>query len=133
MPTNYCPGDSVVCKIGYGKIVELDSKDFEFTQPLYIICFSDSGYIVLVPQDVHLRDSFTLTDRHCTLLHIGKKFAGGEAYYINDDHIVSVRTRMTGLCCMKCYEPYEYAEVNRIDENGNGALLCWSCRTYKYH
>lgn len=133
MPTNYCPGDSVICKIGYSKILEAHSKDFEFTQPLDIICLSAYGYVLLIPSDIHITNSFTLTDKHCKDFGIGKKFSGGEAHYIDDDHIVSIRSRMTGLCCMKCYEPYEYAEVNRIDENGNGALLCWSCRTYKYH
>ena len=133
MPTNYCPGDSVVCKIGYSKILEANTKDFEFTQPLDIICLSDAGYIVLVPQTVHLTDSFTLTDKHCKIFGVGIKFADGEGYYISDDHIVSMRNRMTGLCCMKCNESYEYAEVNRIDANGHGALLCWSCRQYPFY
>jgi hypothetical protein len=133
MGTNFYPGDSVVCKVGYGKILEINSKDFEFTHSFDIICFSDQGYILLIPQDMYLVDSFPLALQHCKVFGLDKKFVGGEAHYISDEHILSVRSRMTGLCCMKCHEPYEYAEVNRIDENGNGALLCWVCRAYPYH
>lgn len=128
MPTNYTPGDEIICKVGYNKILDANSKDFEFTQPFDIICLSDSGYIILVSQSIHLTDSFTLTSKHCNIFKLNKKFIDGEAYYINDDHVVSVRSRMTGLKCNICEVFYEMAEPN----DGNN-LICWSCRNYKFY
>jgi len=102
VPTNYTPGDEIICKVGYNKILDANSKDFEFTQPFDIICLSDSGYIILVSQSIHLTDSFTLTSKHCNIFKLNKKFIDGEAYYSHDDHVVSVRSRMTGLNCDIC-------------------------------
>lgn len=133
MTTNYHPGDCIVCKIGYSKILGADSKNFEYTQPFDIICVVDTNYLILVPQDIHLVGSFTLTAKHCKKFNIDKKFSDAETCFISDDDVVSVRSRMTGLCCSKCAIRYEYAEINRFDADGNGILVCWLCKSYPHY
>lgn len=129
----YSTGDAVICKIGYGKVLLADDSAFELAKEFSIACPCDNGYLILLPSDLYLQCSFVLNVQDCKDFGLPKKFVGGTVHYITDDHVLALRNRMTGLSCMKCHEYFEYAEVNRIDENGKGALICWHCRMYPHY
>lgn len=129
----YSAGDTVICKIGYGKVLLANDTDYERAKEFSIVCGCDSGYLILLPGDLYLKNSFNLNDEDCKEFGLAKKFIGGTVHYISDDHVLALRNRMTGLSCMKCNEYFEYAEVNRIDENGKGAMICWRCRSYPFY
>lgn len=129
--TLYSFGDIVLCKVNLNKIVGANATKFDNTHHFDIICPCDRGYLILVPSTVILTNSFVLTARDCVDFNIPYKFMKATSYFINDDHVVSLINKMTGLCCAVCKEYFAQAEVNRIDKNGKGILVCWSCRTYK--
>ena len=128
----YSKGDCVICKVYYGKLVQADSQKFEVLQHFDIVCICEEGYLLLVPRDLYLKNSFVLTDRDCKTFSIPIRFVDGIVHHANDKHIVSLRSQMNGLCCHKCNEFNEYGEVNRIDENGHGIYICYLCRINNY-
>lgn len=129
----YSPGDTVLCKVGFSKIVGSNANQFECTHHFDVICSCDRGYLVFVPATVNLTNAFCLTAKDCRDFDIPYKFMGGNAHFINRDHVVSVVNRMTGLACSMCKEYYEHAEINRLDKDGKGILVCWSCRNYRHY
>ncbi len=132
MPTTYNAGDCITCKVSYGVILKQAEKDYEYTQPFDIVCVVEHQYLILVPADIHITGSFTLTKKLCKEFGAETKFSDSEAIFIDDYNVVSVRSRMTGLPCSICDTRYEHAEVNRVDADGHGILVCWNCRHYPY-
>lgn len=128
----YTIGDSVICKVGHGKILHAEAKGYELSRAFDIIALCDSGYLVFVPQNLYLKNSFALEARDCRVYGIAEKFAGDHAHFINETHIVSVQSRMRGYACAKCATWSDYAEINRLDADGRGIFLCWSCRNYRF-
>jgi hypothetical protein len=129
----YSPGDIVFCKIGYGKVLLADDKEYEVVKDFSIVCICDSGYLIFLPNDVYLKNSFALSKHDCKEFSLAKKFLDSTVHYISDEHVVALRNRLTGLACMKCHEHFEYAEVNRLDQDGKGTLICWRCRSYPFY
>lgn len=128
----YTIGDTITCKIDLGKILEQDAEEFEQIHKFDIVCFCGSGYLILVPQALFLKNSFTLTNRDIKDFDILPRFKDGLVHFIRDNHIVGLQKRLQGLRCFKCGEWQEFGEINRLDDNGHGILICWSCRTYPY-
>jgi hypothetical protein len=133
--TLFCIGDVVLCKITFdGKLARSVSIEFDRTYPFYIICLYEkvqqAGYLLLVPRDIYLAKSWTLTPKDCKELELLPKFIGSDVVFAVDKHITSIQHRMTGLCCDKCNIFCEYSEVNRLDKDGKGIYVCWSCRSY---
>lgn len=130
---DYSLGDTVICKATYdGKLLAADAADFETIASFYIICDFDNIYLTLIPPDLYLANSFVITARDCKEFKLHSKFVGSAVHYIRPEHIVSIKTRLTGLFCIKCNEYYDMAEANYFDENGKGVLICWRCRTYPH-
>lgn len=133
MPSLYCPGDNVLCKLKDDNLVYASATSFDETHPFDIICLKENGYLILVPQDFCLLSSYEIKARDCRQLDLEDKFADSQVAYITDYHVVSLRFKMTGMTCHRCNEHNEYGEVNRISEaTGKGIFLCFLCRTYIY-
>lgn len=128
--STYYPGDTISCKIGYGKLYYSTSTEHERTCNFDIVCVCEEGYLVLVPAYMFMKNSFELSKTDCKDYGAPIKFLGSAVHYVGDDHIVGLVHRMTGLQCIKCKEHHDFAEVNRLDENGHGVLICWNCRNY---
>jgi hypothetical protein len=131
--TTYCPGDVVKCKTNFGRLVWANDSDYDSVVCLYIITTCDSGYLTLVPRSAFMANSLILTKFDCRDLKIDDKFIGEEAHYINDNHVMGVHHKYSGLQCCVCDELFPHAEPNRIDDYGQPTLICWSCRTYPHY
>lgn len=128
--SNYSPGDVVSCKVGYGKVYFATSTKYERTQNFDIVCSCEEGYIVLVPSYLFLKNSFELSEADCKEYGVPSKFVGGTVHFVSDDHIVTLVSKLTGIECASCNTFFEFAEVNRLDKDGHGILICWNCRNY---
>lgn len=122
----------MLCKIAYGKLEYAGTTEFETKHSFDIICVCEQGYLLLVPTDLFMKNSFIISERDCKTFKIHKRFKDGVAHFAGDEHIIKLVRRFSGLTCMSCHEHYEYSEVNRIDDAGHGALICWYCRRYPY-
>lgn len=125
----YSAGDRIACKVGYGQIFPVGAAEFEIIRHFDIVCECDGGYLILVGNNIYLSSSFALSAKDCRLLRLPTKFIDGVVHPITDDHVVGLVQKMTGLACYACGEYAEFAEVNSLDENGKGILICYLCRS----
>jgi hypothetical protein len=123
------PGDTVVCRIRNGIIIDTRDEEWENEAIFDIICIYGDGYLIYVPAGICLKDQITLTKENFIKFNADKKFIGSEIYYITDYRIVKVHSKIDGICCNKCGEFYRYAASNQDD----GTFTCWSCRNYKFY
>lgn len=128
--SSYSPGDVVSCKVDYGKICYATSNKYEHTQSFDIVCACEEGYLVLVPMSLFLKNSFELSEADCKDYKVPLRFVGGNVHFIGDDHVVSLVSKLTGVECVSCKIWCEWGEINRLDKNGHGILVCWKCRMY---
>lgn len=131
MVTNHGAGDTVTCKITYnGKLALRAARDYERTHNFYIICLYDEGYLLLVPSDLYLKNSFILTAKECRKLGLPEKFVDTDVLVALDKHVVSVQTKMTGVHCVKCNAFAEFGDTNRVGNDGKYVFVCWNCIHY---
>jgi len=124
----FAPGDTVSCKVGYDKIAHALSDEFEIIHNFDIVCSCDEGYLIYVPRDLFLLNSFELTAKDCKTFKIPLKFKDCKVHFISEGHIVSLVCKLTGLSCNKCNEYYPFASPNSIN-----IFICWSCRNYPFY
>lgn len=126
---NECnPGDTVSIKIKNGLIVNQYDDHYEQILTVEIICLMDEGYLVHIPQDLYLQNSFFITKENHQEYKIPIQFLDAQAHYISGNHIYEVRSRLDGAKCARCDE-----WVNMAGETVWGEpFVCFLCRTYKW-
>lgn len=124
----YSSGDTIVCKIWQDRIVYSTAVEYETKQHFDIICLCDEGYLVLVPADLFIKNSFILETHNYVKYGAMKKFIGAQVHYITDNHIVELKSVLQGYFCARCNEFYDFSEINDLDNNGKGIYICYLCR-----
>ena len=74
---NHCsPGDRVVCKVKDGKIVNIYDDSVLDTQIFDIIVKYNEEYLVYIPLNLYIKNSFLITPENNKHYGVGKKFVG---------------------------------------------------------
>jgi hypothetical protein len=121
------PGDSVVCRVKLGVVVNL-FEEWDEEVIFDIVSVHSEGYMINVPENVYLKDTIYLTKENYSKFSVDKKFVGATVYYTTDMRIVRVYKKIDGMCCGVCKTFNSMAEPNQPDKK---SFICWSCRNYK--
>lgn len=124
------PGDSVVCHIKDGSIVNIYDEKWDDTRVFDIVSLYEEGYMVYIPISVIIKESISLTEANYKKFNASKKFVDSTVCYITDYRVISVHRKLDGLCCIKCGCFCSMAEPNQPD---NKSLICWGCRKYPFY
>lgn len=128
--TTLGPGDRVLCRIKDGKISNVYETVWDDTQAFDIISVVNDNYVIYVPQDMALKQTFILDKAHYKQFGAPAKFIGSTVCIINEHEIISVHSKLDGTCCSKCNEFIPMGAPAKKDE----PFVCWNCTTYpKYH
>lgn len=130
MSTKLSPGDRVVCLVSAGAIINVYDDRWSDEYIFDIVCTYEGGYLIKVPSELvfKLRDSILIDNSNFDKFGADKRFIGDLVYYITDHKILSIYSKIDGMCCNKCQEFYPMAEANQE----NGTMVCWNCRKYPF-
>lgn len=126
--TPFGVGDRVICLILGRDIVSSGIGKFDRKVILEIISLYADGLLVFIPKGIRLDDCIDITKANADKFGVAKRFIGSRCFYITEHKVVSIYSRMDGMCCKRCQDFYPMASPNQED----GTMLCWLCRTYKY-
>jgi hypothetical protein len=128
--TQLSPGDRVICRIKDGKISNVYEATWDDTQVFDIISIVNDNYIIYVPIDYPLKQTFILDKAHYKQFNAPIKFIDSTVCIINEHEIVGVHSKLDGMCCSKCGE---FISMGAPAKSGD-PFICWGCKTYpKYH
>jgi formylmethanofuran dehydrogenase subunit E len=120
------PGDKILCYLKDGKIVSVYETGSIAKEIFEIICLYEEGYLIYVPDDIHLLDAIHIDSGNYKYYNLDMKYIDSSVYYISDYKIAGIHDRIDGMRCRKCKDFFPMAEPNME----NGTLLCWQCRKY---
>jgi hypothetical protein len=124
--TQLSPGDRVICRIKDGKISNVYEATWDDVQVFDIISVVNDNYIIYVPQDMALKQTFVLDKAHYKQFNASAKFIDSTVCIINEHEIIDVYSKLDGQCCSKCNEFISMAEPSKTAES----FICWSCKKY---
>lgn len=124
------PGDQVICYLKDGHIVSVYDNEWQDKSIFDIVSLYEEGYMLYVSEDIRLIDAILLTKTNYTKFNADKKFIGSYIYYITDHKIVSIYSKLDGICCIKCETFCRMAEPNQPDGR---SFICWNCVKYPHY
>jgi hypothetical protein len=125
--TKLKPGDRVDCRVKASTIVS-PYKSYDEIRTFEIVAIDNHGYYLYVPHYYSLKGTTVANRYQCGALGIDKKFLDENIVYIQENMIAHVHEKMDGLSCKICREFFRYAAPNQ----GDGSLICYSCRQNPY-
>ena len=121
-------GDTISCRIRSSSIVG-PYKNYDEIKSFMIVAVDDHGYYLYVPHYYCLSGCVVANEYRCKNLNIDKKYLHEDIIYIKENMVAAVECKQDGLQCKICGEFFPYSVANQ----GDGSLICYSCRLNPYH
>lgn len=119
------PGDQVICLLKGNEIVSVYEEEWDKKLIFDIIAIYDVGYLIYIPQDMVIKNSFTITKYNNKEYKVKSVFIGSSVNYITEHNITDIYSKLDGILCTKCGVFCKYAQIKESE-----AFVCFTCRNY---